>query len=319
MKKRLTTEEYRDRVERLYNGLMSLVGEYKDSETSIIIRCNCCGDERKRHPRAIGTGSIKCPVCNPRGAARRLTTESVKEAIYDLVGDEYTLLGDYSKAFTPVAIRHNSPDCGFHEYNVVIKNFRYQGKRCPVCSAKRGGKKVTNRGIENFKMYLAESLYYETLEPVRRQKDKILFNCTLCDHPPFMMTPDKFRHGQRCPLCSSSRGEQRVYSFLNSHNISHVYQHVFEDCVYTQPLRFDFGLQDAKGNVVAIVEFDGVQHVKIVEIYGGAEGLKALQERDDIKNNYCATHNIPILRISYEDEDSIEGLLTEFIKEVYAN
>lgn len=318
MGERLTTSGFSDRLKRLYGGRLVLVGDYIDSDTHVKIRCTICNHEEYRHPRALGTGTGKCLVCSPRGRSR-LTSDAVRQAIYDLVGDEYTLLENYSKAFTPVAIRHNCADCNFHEYNVVIKNFRYQGKRCPVCSAKRGGKKVTDRGIASFESFFEGIKDYEMLEPLRRQKDKILFNCVSCDHPPFMMTPDKFKYGQRCPLCQASKGEQRVYSFLNSHSIPHVYQHVFEDCVYTQPLRFDFGLQNEAGDIIALVEYDGEQHVKIVEIYGGEEGLRSLQERDAIKNNYCNTNDISLLRIPAVDEDNIEKLLTKFIKEVYTS
>lgn len=319
MGNKLTTLEFSDRIERLYGGNLVLIGDYTGCDTQVKIKCTICNHEEYRHPRALGTGKAKCLVCNPRGETRRLTTDSVKKAIYDLVGDEYTLLSNYSSAFVPVTVRHNCSDCNFHEYEVRFNNFRVLGRRCPICSTARAAKISTSKGIVSFEKFFTTVTNYEMLEPLRKQKDKILFNCTSCDHPPFAMTPDKFRHGQRCPMCSSSRGEQRVYSYLSAHSIPHVYQHVFEDCVYTQPLRFDFGLQDANGDVIAIVEFDGVQHVKIVEIYGGAEGLKSLQERDAIKNNYCTAHSIPLLRISQEDEDNIEVLLTKFIKEVYTS
>lgn len=59
----------------------------------------------------------------------RLTTEEVRSAMWDLVGDEYTMLGEYVNATTPIMVRHNK--CK-REYSVRWGNFKH-GKRCALC------------------------------------------------------------------------------------------------------------------------------------------------------------------------------------------
>ena len=59
-----------------------------------------------------------------------------------------------------------------------------------------------------------------------------------------------------------------------------------------------------------IIEFDGEQHYKPIDYFGGQEALIATQKRDQIKNSYCFNHNIPIIRIPY---DKIEDISLETI------
>lgn len=47
--------------------------------------------------------------------------------------------------------------------------------------------------------------------------------------------------------------------------------------------------------------------------FGGLEGFKEIQERDRIKNDYCKIHNIPLLRIRYNEEKDIDNILHNFI------
>lgn len=59
----------------------------------------------------------------------RLTTEEVRNEMWDLVGDEYTVLSEYVNATTPIIVRHNK--CK-REYPVRWNNFKH-GKRCALC------------------------------------------------------------------------------------------------------------------------------------------------------------------------------------------
>jgi len=49
-------------------------------------------------------------------ARKRKTHEEFIQEVYDLVGNEYTVLGKYINATTKILIRHNT--CG-HEYVVT--------------------------------------------------------------------------------------------------------------------------------------------------------------------------------------------------------
>lgn len=70
--------------------------------------------------------------------AVKITTESFKKEIYDLYGNDYTLLSEYKLSHVKVKMRHNV--CG-HEYEVTPNKFK-MGRKCPECANKSRGIKL---------------------------------------------------------------------------------------------------------------------------------------------------------------------------------
>ena len=94
-----------------------------------------------------------------------------------------------------------------------------------------------------------------------------------------------------------------------SKNIKFKREYIFDDCFYNDVLRFDFYLP----NYNLCIEYDGIQHFKPVDIFGGEEGFKVQLIKDKIKDDYCKNNNINILRIPYY-ENTTEILDNYFIK-----
>ena len=63
-----------------------------------------------------------------------------------------------------------------------------------------------------------------------------------------------------------------------------------------------------------IIEYDGEQHFKPIDVWGGEEALSNTRERDLIKNKYCFDNNIPLIRIPYDAEYTIDDLKLETTK-----
>ena len=116
---------------------------------------------------------------------------------------------------------------------------------------------------------------------------------------------NKEKEGTRCPYCNESKGEKRINSFLLKNNINYLIQYRFEDCKFKYTLPFDFYLP--KYN--CCIEFDGGQHYKIVDWFGGLDGFVDTKIRDTVKNIYCQQNNIKLIRIPYWDFDNIEDIL----------
>lgn len=57
------------------------------------------------------------------------TTETYKKEIYDLVGDEYTLLEDYRKNGQPMMMKHRNCD----NTVAIRRNDFLKGTRCSYC------------------------------------------------------------------------------------------------------------------------------------------------------------------------------------------
>ena len=50
-----------------------------------------------------------------------------------------------------------------------------------------------------------------------------------------------------------------------------------------------------------LIELDGDQHFRPVNIFGGIDGLEVTRRRDLLKEKYCADHLIPLIRIYQRD------------------
>lgn len=96
--------------------------------------------------------------------------------------------------------------------------------------------------------------------------------------------------------CINSYGEYRIAKILSENNISFIKQKTFSDCCSKKGnlLKFDFYINNS-----FLLEFDGSQHFMPHGPIFTEEKVQEIQERDEIKNNYCRLHNILLKRIPY--------------------
>lgn len=115
MAKKRTTEGFKQEVKDLVGNEYTVLGEYINNKTKIAIR-HKCGKEYDVRPDHFLGGS-KCPVCSIINNANKRTksTEQFKSEVYEIVGEEYSLIGEYASSRKKVSIKHNI--CG-QEYKV---------------------------------------------------------------------------------------------------------------------------------------------------------------------------------------------------------
>ena len=99
--------------------------------------------------------------------------------------------------------------------------------------------------------------------------------------------------------CLRSRGEEKIQNLLQQHQLKYIKEKTFNDCCSdcNGKLRFDFYVENTY-----LIEYDGIQHY-----YPnfGATSFIYTQKHDQIKNKYCETHDIPLIRIPYWHYDKI--------------
>ena len=98
-----------------------------------------------------------------------------------------------------------------------------------------------------------------------------------------------------------------IIKFLQENNVTFVEQKTFDNCKYKQKLQFDFFLPDYN----MCIEFDGIQHFKPIEAWGGKSELTNIQKKDKIKTNYCQDNKIKLLRIKYNEK--VDKKLIEYL------
>lgn len=104
---------------------------------------------------------------------------------------------------------------------------------------------------------------------------------------------------------TASKGEEKIIKLLQEYNIPFEREKIFSDLKYNgKHLRFDFYVDNKY-----LIEYDGRQHFILDSGYGA--DLENIQKRDQIKNDYAKSHNIPLIRIPYTEFDSfgIEDLI----------
>lgn len=110
----------------------------------------------------------------------------------------------------------------------------------------------------------------------------------------------KNNHVRSCGCLVSSSMEKFIGDFLDDIGITYETQYVFDECVNGNgnKLRFDFAIIEDDA-VSCLIEYDGEQHYRPVDYFGGKEGFKKRQRYDAIKNEYCKENNIQLLRLPY--------------------
>lgn len=115
---------------------------------------------------------------------------------------------------------------------------------------------------------------------------------------------------QSCGCLTKSSGELKIEQLLIKIGIIYNLQYKFQNCKNKKCLPFDFYLPEYN----ICIEYDGEQHYKPVDYWGGEEGFKQRQKNDEIKNQYCKDNNIKLIRIPYWDYDKLnEEYLLELI------
>lgn len=107
---------------------------------------------------------------------------------------------------------------------------------------------------------------------------------------------------QSCGCIGNSLGQNKIRQILLDNHILFQQEVKFKDLKDQSYLRFDFGIYDSNKNLVKLIEYDGRQHTDERSAWHNEELIK----HDQMKNEYCKNHNIPLQRISYLDYDKID-------------
>jgi hypothetical protein len=122
-------------------------------------------------------------------------------------------------------------------------------------------------------------------------------------HGLFSQSPTKHLSGNGCPTCKLSKGEHSIMIYLDSNKIDYTSQFRIKGF----NLIFDFYLPDYN----LCIEYDGLQHFKPVNYFGGINAFNLQIKNDSLKNKYCLENQIKLLRIKYTDFKNIELILNE--------
>lgn len=310
-KNTLTHEEFLESAkekmgQRFYD--YEILGRYKNSKTKIKVKHKECGYEWDITPNNLYMAKT-CPKCHGkvngkiseiRRKASMKTNEEYLKELQEVWGEEYTPLEDYKGYNEKLLVRHN--ECGF-EWNVRAGTLK-RGHGCPKCAGSY------RRTTEDYSKELSEK-FNGKLELVSEfiavSKD-VMVKCNECGEV-FTRNAGYLINNEDatgCPLCKPiSSGEEVIRIYLRKNNIFYITQYPVK--IKEQALRFDFAVYD-ENKIVAFIEYQGEQHYKPVEFFGGLKAFKLQKDKDKLKREYCVRNNVPLIEIPYWEKD-IEKVL----------
>ena len=278
-----THSEYIKELEDKKNNIIVL-DHYIDALTPIKHKCSICNYEWMVTPANILYGK-SCPRCINN--IRKTTEEYKKELLF--INPNIIVLEDYISRKTPILHK-----CLIHDIEwTTTPASILQGCGCKECARDKliSSSKKTHEEYVNELKFLKPTIipldnYLNSLTPIRHK--------CLIDNFEWYASPANILYSTGCPKCNRSHGEDEISRYLDNKDIAYIPQKRFKDCKDKKALPFDFYLPTYN----VCIEYDGEQHSKPIDFFGGEKSFQLLKRHDEIKTNYCKEHNIKLLRIT---------------------
>lgn len=281
---RLSATEIIQKIKEISPGIII---DLKDSDEFVKkrlkVNCKCkCGNEWSTAIEYLLSGQ-GCAICN----RKKHSHDEYIQMVYN-VNENIKILSEYTTLEDNITYKCK---CG----NIHTKNARQilRNPSCPKCA--NNIKKTTEQFIKemeniNSKIFIIGE-YINAETPIEY----------ICDCGKYhKASPSVLLQGHRCGHCNMSKPEQEFANCLETNEIKYEYDYKIKECLHKNMLKFDFWLP----KYATLVEIDGEHHYKPVNFRGisderAKERHEYCVEMDSIKNEFCNSHNIVLIRIPY--------------------
>ena len=280
---------------------------YVNNTSDLAFRC-ACGNEFKTSIKEFkgrkdrNQSKRQCNQCGIRSRTnkRKKPHSKFAQEVYGLVGGRYIVMSEYVTALEGVRLKHDKCKTVF----TMAPNDFIKGQRCPNCYGTP--KKTTDQFKQDVKSLVGDE--YEVIGEYKGNKIKTLMQHNTCGYR-WETTPNTFLRGTFCPKCKvKSKGELRIRELLIKHRVTFKEQFRINECRHINSLPFDFAIFE-NDNLKFLLEYDGEQHFKLTRRRNAESKLAQIIKTDTIKKDYCASHNINLIKISYTHFYNIEKIL----------
>lgn len=303
---KMTEEIFLERSNKFHSNKYSYDDvEYDGYNTEVIIGCPKHG-KFKQSPKNHLKGGCRDCANELLSESRRMDRDEYVKNATEVHNGKYTygeIIYEDERAYINVI-------CPDHGKFVQYCQSHLRGHGCPECgfiitgSARRLPKEEVIKRfiIMHGNRYEYLDFEYTTVE------NQISIKCK--KHGTFLQTVREHMSGSGCKKCKMPHGEQMINNYLTQLNIKFSDQKQFPGCRYILPLSYDFYVDDYN----LCIEYNGEQHYKIVELYGGEKDYKIRIIRDNIKKEYAKNNNINLLIIPFtikKNDDIIREIENE--------
>lgn len=151
---------------------------------------------------------------------------------------------------------------------------------------------------------------------LQRKRDGTYWNCTClkCGRKNVIVFGDYLENGDTKSCgCLTSLNESKIAQMLNTLNFQYKQQYSFQDLFSNREcdkLYYDFAIFNNE-TLLYLIEYDGIQHFEKNHFHNNFD---ITRKNDLLKNKYCFSNNIPIIRIPYNKPYDINDLKLETTK-----
>lgn len=198
-----------------------------------------------------------------------------------------------------------------NKIKIIYNNVIYEQKAGAHLWSKGLIEKVIKRRTTDEFVKISKDIHsgkydYSKVEYINNSKHVVII-CPI--HGEFNQNPSSHLRGSGCANCQESKGEKKIKRFLDRYRIEYKRQKKFEKCVSINGRKLPFDFYIPSMNIC--IEFDGIQHFKPIEVFGGIDSFNKQIENDRIKNKFCEDNFINLLRIRYDQYNMVWDLLWE--------
>lgn len=305
MARRYTHEEFINIVKKFKRGkLLCDKTKYINTRTPIIIHCPKHGYLYNSPKSLISPHHINgCRLCGKEAAdnSHRMAQEEFIKLAKAKYGDKY----DYSVTSYIANDKPIDIICPKHgKFTIKCAGQHLRGDRCRSCTYED---RSYSQDVFLEKAYLRHGNRYSYNNVVFKNatKDKISITCPI--HGDFLQIPEIHLRGSGCPKCMRSTGETEIARILDKYGINYQEQYRLPENL---KMRYDFYIPD----INLLIEYNGIQHYKQIQHFGGKEKFIQQQRNDIFKKDLALKNNKDLFIIPYTYNKRLEQiLLNKFI------
>jgi len=316
---KLTTEQFLVAARKVHGEIYDYSGvQYVSAKNKVQIIC-CKHGEFLVTPDNHLRRSSGCPKCGciTRGEKSSLALKgrthnnfagSVCKRMEDFLSKSKTVHGDrYDYSFVEYTSSKKLVrlTCKKHGVFDILPSKHLLGAGCAKC-AREEHRNTQFEFIDNSVRVHGDKYNYDKVVYQTSNKSVIIV-CPI--HGEFQQKPDKHLLGHGCQKCRSSHGERLIRQWLTKRDVGFEEQKMFTGCINPmsgRPLKFDFYIP----SLTACVEFDGEQHFRPWRDGRiSVEQVVKIRFRDNIKDDFCKSKGIRLVRIPYYRINKVLSIL----------
>ena len=286
------------------------ISEIKNHKTYWYCQCDC-GNKIIVNSSNLKTGHTKSCGC--------LKYEvNDGQRFYDLTGQRFGRLVVNKRADDNISLsgRHSTMwectcDCG----NIVnINAATLKNGRSTSCGCYRSEliSLRTTKDLTGQKFGKLTVLYQVENRIYKNGQSKVSWHCRCDCGNECNITSNLLLTGSTHSCgCIKSHGENKIKCYLSNINVNYETQKTFDDLYGIQngKLSYDFYLPQYN----LLIEYQGEQHEKPINFFGGEEQFLKQQEHDRIKREYAENNGYKLLEIWYLDYNNIDEILNKYL------